>query len=108
MRYAYRDLGDQPAGSTVVVRWTGSDATVLLVDPVNFSKYRFQDGRPFSYDGGGRYRRPPARLSIPEDGRWYVVVDRGHYSGRPPTVEVFPPDDTEPDTEEQPLEVAQG
>lgn len=106
MRYAYRDLGEQTAGTTVLVRWTGSDASVILLDPVNFSKYQFRDGRPFSYAGGGKYRRPPAELSIPQDGRWYVVVDLGRYAGAAPTVEVLAPEESEHDAEEMPHRVA--
>ena len=87
MRYAYRDLGEQQEGCTAVVRWSGSPATVMLFDPVNFKKY--VDRLPCHCTNGGRYRRAPARLSIPERGRWYAVVDLGgHTSGRPPTVEV--------------------
>jgi hypothetical protein len=96
MRYAYRDLGEQPAGSTAVVRWSGGAASVILLDPVNFSKYRHCNGRPFFYDGGGHYGRPPARLSIPQDGRWYIVVDLGGYAGAAPTVELFAPEDAKP------------
>ena len=95
MRYAYKELGEQPAGSTAVVKWSGSAASVLLLDPVNFSKYQYCDGRPFFYDAGGHYRRPPARLSIPQKGRWYVVIDLGAYSGAAPTVEVLAPQDTQ-------------
>ena len=89
MRYAYTDLGEQPAGTTVVVRWSGSAAKVMLLDGVNFSKYQHCDGRPFFFDGGGHYRRPPAQLLIPQDGRWYVVVDLGRNAGAAPTVEVL-------------------
>ena len=99
MRYAYKDLGQQPAGSIAVVRWKGASANVILLDPVNFSKYQHTDGRPFFFDGGGHYRRPPARLSIPEDGRWYIVVDLGGQSGAVPTVEVLGPEDTQEPTE---------
>lgn len=87
MRYAYKDLGEQQEGRSAVVRWGGSPANVMLFDPVNFSKY--VDRLPCHCDDGGRFRRSPARLSIPQPGRWYVVVDLGgHTSGRPPTVEV--------------------
>jgi hypothetical protein len=91
MRYGYNYLGTQPEGSGVVVRWRGSAANVLLLDPVNFSKYR--EGRmPVVYSGGGHYRRSPARLSIPQEGRWYVVADLGGYSAHPePTVELLEP-----------------
>lgn len=97
MRYAYKDLGEQPAGSTAVVRWRGAAAKVILLDAVNFSKYQHCDGRPFFYDAGGHYRRPPAQLSIPQDGRWYVVVDLGGYAASAPTVEVLSPQDTQAD-----------
>lgn len=88
MRYAYQDLGDQPKGTSAIVRWTGAAADVLLLDPVNFVKYR--EGRaPVTYSGGGHFRRPPARLDIPEDGHWYVVADlRGYSTNARATVEI--------------------
>ena len=91
MRYAYKDLGQQPAGSTAVVHWRGGAANVILLDPVNFSKYQHTDGRPFFYDRGGHYGRQPARLSIPQDGHWFVVVDLGGNSAAAPTVEIEAP-----------------
>lgn len=87
MRYAYKDLGRQRQGCTAIVRWGGSPATVMLFDPVNFTKYL--DRLPCDCDTGGRYRCSPARLPIPQDGHWYAVVDLGgHTSAKPPTVEV--------------------
>lgn len=106
MRYAYHDLGEQPAGSTALVRWSGAAASVILLDPVNFSKYQYCDGRPFFYDAGGHYRRPPARLLVPQDGHWYIVVDLGAYTGDPPTVEVIPPQETRPSAGRRRDEVA--
>lgn len=108
MRYAYHDLGEQPAGSSAIVRWSGAAASVILLDPVNFSKYRYRDGKPFFFDAGGRYRRPPARLSIPEDGHWYIAVDLGAYVGGAPTVEVIPPRETQPRAARRRDEVAAG
>jgi hypothetical protein len=95
MRYAYKDLGRQQAGTTAIMRWGGAPATVMLFDPVNFAKYV---GRlPCHCDTGGRYSCSPARLSIPQDGRWYAVLDLGgHSSGRAPTVELQTAEDTEP------------
>ncbi len=88
MRYAYADLGYQGEGTSAVVRWRGSAADVLLLDPVNFAKYRDGRGTVFS-SGGGHFRRAPAQLPIPLSGRWYVVADlRGHGMLSHPTVEV--------------------
>jgi hypothetical protein len=90
MRYAYKDLGEQPAGATAIVEWRGSAADVLLLDSVSFSKYRASRSAVF-YSAGGRYSRSPARLSIPEAGRWFVVADfRGPTTDA--TVEVIKPD----------------
>jgi hypothetical protein len=90
MRYAYTDLGEQHEGTTAIIRWDGSPAKVMLFDPVNFTKYI--DRLPCSCDTGGRYRRSPAQLQIPTEGRWYAVVDLGgHTSGRPPTIELRRP-----------------
>ncbi len=80
MRYAYRDLGKQPKGATLTVRWAGgASADVMLLDPVNFTKYR-EARLPVMYSGGGRDARPPAQLEIPADGRWFVVADLHGYS----------------------------
>jgi len=91
MRYAYHDLGEQQRGATAVVRWRGSPADVLLLDPVNFSKYR-EGRRLVIYSAGGHFRRPPARLTIPQDGHWYAVADLGGYSSNTrATIEVQNP-----------------
>jgi uncharacterized protein DUF1883 len=98
MRYAYSDLGEQTAGTTAVVRWRGSPANVVLLDPVNFAKYH--EGRtPVFYSGGG-HGRSPARLSIPQDGRWYVVADFGGTSIEA-TVEILKPRGGKPPATEE-------
>ncbi|MFL5821897.1 MAG: DUF1883 domain-containing protein [Solirubrobacteraceae bacterium] len=103
MRYAFHDLGRQPEGSTAIVRWSGSAADVFLLDPVNFTKYR-EARLPVVYSGGGHYRRPPAHLTIPEEGRWYVVADLGGYSAfAEATVEVMGEQDDERLQDEQAL-----
>lgn len=105
MRYAYHDLGEQEAGTTVTVRWSSASADVLLLDPVSFSKYSRSRNLAFR-GGGGRYSRSPARLSIPETGRWYVVVDfHGYGDKAKATVEVVNPNAAEPqEPHEAPLE----
>jgi hypothetical protein len=91
MRYAYHDLGQQEAGTIVTVRWGGGGAKALLLDPVSFSKYCRNRNLVFRASGG-QYGRSPARFSIPEAGRWYVVLDLGSYSGHAEaTVEVVNP-----------------
>ena len=76
MKYLYYDLGEQPQDSCVVAHLRGSAANVILVDPLNFDRYRF--GQPFRY-AGGLHTRTPARIRIPEDGHWYLVIDCGGY-----------------------------
>jgi hypothetical protein len=92
----------------VVVRWRGSAADVLLLDPVNFTRY-CEAKHPVFYGAGGHYRRAPARLTIPEDGRWYVVADLHGYSAHAKaTAEVLAPDGAEEQStdEEALVEVA--
>lgn len=79
MRYAYKDLGQQPAGTEVAVRLEGSAANVLLLDRDNYSRYRA--AQPFRYTGG-MYHRSPARLTIPREGHWHLVIDLGGHRGR--------------------------
>lgn len=89
MRYAYHHLGERAQGTTVVVRWKGGSANVLLLDPVNFTKYR-ESKLPVAYSDGGLFQCSPARLTVPQDGRWYVVADlRGFANAEAPTIEVF-------------------
>lgn len=79
MRYAFKDLGEQAAGTEITVRLEGSAANVLLLDPYNYSCYKA--ARPFRYTGG-MFRSSPARVTVPRDGRWHLVVDCGGYRGR--------------------------
>lgn len=90
MKYAFHDLGHQPAGTSVLVRLSGSASNVILLDPKNFAQYRA--GLPFRYTGG-HFGRSPVELEIPEDGHWYVVVDTGGYRARVRgSVEIQTPD----------------
>ena len=76
MKFLYYDLGEQQKDNWVVAHLDGSAANVILVDPPNFDRYRC--GQPFVYTGG-LYTRTPARLQIPRDGNWYLVIDCGGY-----------------------------
>ena len=92
MWYRYYNLGPQQEDSAVVVRLRGSAANVVLLDPVNFHRYRSGEG--FLYTGG-HYRHSPVRLQIPQDGHWYLVIDHGGYKGRARVeVEVLTPDES--------------
>lgn len=79
MKCAYRDLGEQPGGTTVRIGLQGSAANVLLLDPRNFARYRA--GQSFNYYGG-LSTRTPVSLQIPHDGHWHLVVDLGGHRGR--------------------------
>ena len=90
MRYRYYNLGWQQENSCVVVRMRGSAANVVLLDPLNFHRYRSGEG--FLYTGG-HHRNSPVRVQVPRDGHWYLVIDHGGYRGRSRAeVEVLAPD----------------
>lgn len=101
MKYLYYDLGEQLEDTEVVAHLRGSTANVILVDPVNFDRYRL--GLPFLYTGGF-CGRTPARLQIPREGHWYLVIDCGGYRHGVcvDSVEVTAPNETpaaaQPDT----------
>lgn len=53
-------------------------ANVQLLDPANYEKYK--QGQKFRYSGG--YATvTPVRLTVPESGRWHVVIDLGGGAG---------------------------
>ena len=102
MKFAFRDLGRQEEGSTVVVRLRGSAANVILLDAKNFAHYRA--GAPFIYDAGGCFRSSPVRLQVPRTDHWYVVVDLAGFRGRVrASVEVIPKDADAPAQSNEPL-----
>lgn len=71
-RFIQHDLGQQAAGSTAVVTLQGNAANVRLLDSINFERYR----RGAQCNGyGGLATSSPVRLTIPNAGHWYVVVD---------------------------------
>ena len=71
MKYLYWDLGERQRDCEVVVHLRGSVANVILLDPVNFDRYRY--GLPF-HCTGGLYTSTPVRLQIPEGGHWCLVI----------------------------------
>lgn len=74
MKFWYRDLGQQKAGTVVEVSVSGNAANVRLLDSSNFSN--FKAGRRHRAIGG-HVTRSPVRLQIPNSGHWYVTLDFG-------------------------------
>jgi Domain of unknown function (DUF1883) len=79
MNHLQSDLGHLDAGAQVDVTLRGTEANVMLVDPVNLGHY--ESGRRFEYFGG-HFTRSPARVTVPRAGHWHVVVDLGGAAGR--------------------------
>lgn len=79
MRYLYYDLGEQEQETWVVAHLSGSWANVILLDSLSFERYR--RGLPFMYTGG-LCAQTPARVQVPRDGHWYLVVDCGGFTHR--------------------------
>jgi len=67
------------AGDIVVVE-CNYQCNVMLMDDANFRSYR--SGSRFTYYGG-YYHLLPARIAVPCDGWWNVVLDLG---GRSATI----------------------
>lgn len=78
MKYSYYDLGHRSRGEVAEVTLSGNAANVFLVDSSNFRAYKA--GRRFSYHGG-HVTRSPARLVVPSNGHWYIVINLGGYGG---------------------------
>jgi len=79
MNYLKSDLGHLAADTTVEVALRGTEANVMLLDPINLGRY--QRGEGFDYFGG-HFMRSPARVGVPHAGHWHVVVDLGGAAGR--------------------------
>ena len=71
MSYYKHHLGQCSKGLIIEVMLSGP-AYVRLVDTKNFHRYRL--GRSFDY-WGGIARKSPLRFRIPENGRYFVIVD---------------------------------
>lgn len=95
MQHLYFDLKQQKKGAVAVVT-LDKQANVRLMTASNYSAYKA--GRRSTFHGG-RATRSPARLSIPGNGHWFVVVDLGGLAGRvrasvavqPPPPGMMPP-----------------
>jgi hypothetical protein len=72
VQFVHHDLGQQSAGATAVVKLSGTEANVYLMDAHSFSSFR--STRRASQAYGGHYRGSPVRLTVPRAGHWHVAV----------------------------------
>jgi hypothetical protein len=95
MQHLRFDLGQQKKGAVAIVT-LDKQANVRLLTASNYSSLK--SGRQFRFHGG-RVTRSPARVPIPSNGHWYVVVDLGGFAGQvrasvavePPPPGLLPP-----------------
>lgn len=78
MKFMHWDLGFVPGGSTAVVHLSGTEANVQLLDDFNVQRYRRGESHEYR---GGHFRTSPARVGVPWDAHWHVVVDLGGFVG---------------------------
>jgi len=78
MEHLYYDLGQQKKGAVAVVT-LDKQANVRLMTGSNYRA--FKSGRQSRFHGG-LAKRSPARLAIPSNDHWYVVIDFGGLPGR--------------------------
>lgn len=77
-KFWFSKVGRRPKGMIARVDVDGPEANVRLVDDWNYRRMRRQ--KRYAYVGG-HYRVSPIDLSVPWDGRWYVVADLGGEPG---------------------------
>lgn len=78
MTYYKHHLGQCTKGVIIEVS-ISMPAYIRLVDTKNFHRYRL--GRSFVY-WGGIARKSPLRFKIPENGRYFVIVDTNGIGGK--------------------------
>ena len=55
-------------------------ANVMLLNAANYDLYR--QNKAYHYQAGGFAKTSPFQMIPPTQGRWYVVIDLGGFSGR--------------------------
>lgn len=68
-----------PAGASVRFDLAGSAANTIVVDDLNYRRYKA--GERFEYVGA-HATRSPVLVRVPRTGRWHAVVDLGGGGGR--------------------------
>jgi hypothetical protein len=79
MQFQQYDLGQLNGGEVVEVILRGNAANVQLMNSSNFQNYK--SGRRYNYHGG-HVTRSPYMVTVPNSGRWHIVIDLGGYAGR--------------------------
>jgi hypothetical protein len=68
---------DAPAGAIIEVT-VDRQANVLLLDPINYQRYRHLDRYDYR---GGLALRSPVPLRVPSTGRWHIAIDLSGRAG---------------------------
>lgn len=79
MEYTVYQLGNLSRGNIVEVTLKGNAANVLLLDTSNYNNYK--NGKRYRYYGG-YVKRSPYRVVVPNDRRWFIVINLGGYRGQ--------------------------
>lgn len=77
--FVIHDLGELEPGIIVEVT-PEQPGNVLLVDPHNLKLYR--SGRNGRGVGGPAFAGVPSRMTVPQRGKWFVILDRGGARGK--------------------------
>lgn len=78
MKYLKYDMNYLQRGQIVEVTLSGNAMNVMLMDSSALSTY--QRGRSGYRYYGGHVTKSPARIAVPSNGHWHVVVDSGGYT----------------------------
>jgi len=76
LNYLHKEF-DAKQGDIVYVE-LDKQANIKLIDSLNYQNYR--NGLNYRYYGG-LAKITPAKIPVPYQGHWHVVIDLGGYSG---------------------------
>ncbi|KAA0689559.1 DUF1883 domain-containing protein [Neorhizobium sp. P12A] len=76
-RYTHYDLKEQRAGVMIEITLSAV-ANVRLMNAQNFQRFTETLNHKFL---GGVAKKSPIRLTIPEAGRWHLIVDMEGHNG---------------------------
>jgi hypothetical protein len=88
MRYLLYDLGTVTGGEVEVT--LGYAANVLILNEENYAFYKENKPRRFI---GGYIERSPYKITLPEGGRWFTIIDSGSFFSKIRALVRFTPAD---------------